>query len=255
MNKRKLMLVAVALCMVAVLVTGGTLAYLTDSEYKENTFTLGNVTIDIEEYTYKDGVWAPFVDDTKLNPLENEQGFVIYNKIVHTFNTSSSMNDAYIRTVVLFEKNDLLTADYKNEGDCCFPGVHYGYNNVVGATKSSDGHYYYGVKEYEFGEVTYNGENYWYVVFVDADEKPIPYDAAQYSLASVWMDKNISSETIKGWGDTLDVIVCSQAIQAEGLTHAEAMTELGAITAENLAKWNVTVADVDNLNVKGVAGN
>ena len=49
MNKRKLLLVAVALMMVAILGFGGTLAYLTDTDHQVNTFTTGNVAIDLYE--------------------------------------------------------------------------------------------------------------------------------------------------------------------------------------------------------------
>ena len=62
MNKRKLMLVAVALCMVAILGFGGTLAYLTDTDQEKNIFTVGNVDIDVvETFTQEEG-------GTKLYP-------------------------------------------------------------------------------------------------------------------------------------------------------------------------------------------
>lgn len=49
MNKRKLMLVAVVLCMAAILLAGGTLAYLTDTDQQTNTFTVGDIGIELEE--------------------------------------------------------------------------------------------------------------------------------------------------------------------------------------------------------------
>lgn len=49
MNKRKLMLVAVSLCMVAILGFGGTLAYLTDKDHQVNTFVTGHVYINLDE--------------------------------------------------------------------------------------------------------------------------------------------------------------------------------------------------------------
>ena len=49
MNKRKILLLAAALVMVAVLGIGGTLAYFTDDEHAKNTFTVGNVDIDLDE--------------------------------------------------------------------------------------------------------------------------------------------------------------------------------------------------------------
>lgn len=50
MSKRKILLVAAALCMIAILAVGGTLAYFTDTtEVKNNVFTVGNVEIILEE--------------------------------------------------------------------------------------------------------------------------------------------------------------------------------------------------------------
>ena len=50
MSKRKILLLAAALCMIAILAVGGTLAYFTDtSNEKDNVFTVGNVDIILEE--------------------------------------------------------------------------------------------------------------------------------------------------------------------------------------------------------------
>ena len=56
MNKRKILLLAAVLAMVAVLGIGGTLAYFTDTEDATNTFTVGNVDIELTEPNWdKDG--------------------------------------------------------------------------------------------------------------------------------------------------------------------------------------------------------
>ena len=50
MSKRKILLVAAALCIIAILAVGGTLAYFTDTtDVKNNVFTVGNVKIKLEE--------------------------------------------------------------------------------------------------------------------------------------------------------------------------------------------------------------
>lgn len=50
MSKRKILLVAAVLCMIAILAVGGTLAYFTDTtDVKNNVFTVGNVKIKLEE--------------------------------------------------------------------------------------------------------------------------------------------------------------------------------------------------------------
>ena len=49
MNKRKIALLAMSACMIAILAIGGTLAYFTDTDAQLNTFTVGNVAIDLFE--------------------------------------------------------------------------------------------------------------------------------------------------------------------------------------------------------------
>ena len=63
MNKRKLMLVAVSLCMVAILGFGGTLAYLTDTDNQINTFTTGKVEIKLDEEIVAKQETAPSADN------------------------------------------------------------------------------------------------------------------------------------------------------------------------------------------------
>ena len=52
MKKKSILMAAIAVMLVAVLVVGGTLAYFTDTKSATNTFTMGNVKIDLIESTY-----------------------------------------------------------------------------------------------------------------------------------------------------------------------------------------------------------
>ena len=49
MNKKKILVLAVSVCLVAILAIGGTLSYFTDEEEATNTFTVGNVDITLTE--------------------------------------------------------------------------------------------------------------------------------------------------------------------------------------------------------------
>ncbi len=49
MNKRRILAAAMALCIVAIIAVGATLAYLTDTKSAKNTFTVGNVHIELLE--------------------------------------------------------------------------------------------------------------------------------------------------------------------------------------------------------------
>lgn len=52
MKKKTILVAAIAVMLVAALVVGGTLAYFTDKDSKTNTFTVGNVKIELIESTY-----------------------------------------------------------------------------------------------------------------------------------------------------------------------------------------------------------
>ena len=52
--KKKIISLCLVVCLLAVAIIGGTLAYFTDTESKTNTFTMGNVNIEIQE-TFEEG--------------------------------------------------------------------------------------------------------------------------------------------------------------------------------------------------------
>ena len=49
MSKRKILLLAMSIIMIAILAIGGTLAYFTAEDSADNVFTMGNVDIELEE--------------------------------------------------------------------------------------------------------------------------------------------------------------------------------------------------------------
>ena len=71
MNKRKILSLALGMCMVAILAVGGTLAYFVDTDAATNVFTTGNVAIDLIE------TFDP--DNAKLIPTtgKDENGDII----------------------------------------------------------------------------------------------------------------------------------------------------------------------------------
>lgn len=52
MTKKKILVLALTIAMVAILAVGGSLAYLTDTQTAKNTFTIGNVKIELLESQY-----------------------------------------------------------------------------------------------------------------------------------------------------------------------------------------------------------
>ena len=80
MTKRKILLLAMTLCMVAILAVGGTLAYFTAEDSADNVFTMGYVDIELEETFEQFSDLVPGLD---------------INKDVYVKNTGS--NPAYVR--------------------------------------------------------------------------------------------------------------------------------------------------------------
>lgn len=70
MNKRRILAIAMSLCIVAILAIGASLAYFTDNDSATNTFTVGNVKIKlIEEERDGKGGKQSFTQDKKLYPI------------------------------------------------------------------------------------------------------------------------------------------------------------------------------------------
>jgi len=243
MNKKKILTLALTLSMVAILAIGGTIAYFTDSEQVTNTMTIGDVQInneelmknpDFEEGGEEDKYIEFDSDDLTLYPISNTKGINLYNKMVSVFNTSK-VHEAYIRTIVLFELNEDVSAC----SDDCLNGIHFAYTDGD-YTTTIDGKVYQGrgTTNYKLDEaVTVNNKKYQVVVFTDKQGRAIAKDESQDSLASVWLDENVTDEQAAAWAGDLDVIVFAQGIQADNLTHEEAMEALGVVNESNLNKW------------------
>ena len=74
MNKRKIILLATALCMVAILAVGGTLAYFTDTDNADNVFVIGHVSIRQDEWQRElDENGDPVVNSTKIENFEDDK--------------------------------------------------------------------------------------------------------------------------------------------------------------------------------------
>ena len=109
--KKKLTALALVVVLLAVAVVGGSLAYFTDIDNATNTMVIGNVEIEIVENVKNDaGEYEDYEDEEfVLYPVANDEVInggninYYYNKIVRTFNTSTSKDDAYIPSDYLFE--------------------------------------------------------------------------------------------------------------------------------------------------------
>lgn len=216
MNKRKILSLAMALSIVAIMAVGATLAYFTDTDSKTNTFTVGNVNIHIDEWMGTDSDpdnWDEYVDQ-ELFPIDHSK--TTFNKLVETVNDGSEA--AYIRTFVTCPKD---MYDY----------LGLGFNKSSAVNTNGDGKNMYSLTNWsDVGTYTINGEET--AVFLCEYEGVVAAGESVLSLTKVWLYDTVTNADIERFDLTegaFNVEVVSQAIQAENLTYAEAMTELGAI--------------------------
>ena len=124
MNKRKLMLVATALCMAAILLAGGTLAYLTDTDQQTNTFTTGHVALELDEAVVKkDPTTGNLIADgdkrTDNTDEGKKQNYHIYpgNVVTKdpTITVQEGSEDSWVAAKIVV-KGDLMTLFGNEDG-------------------------------------------------------------------------------------------------------------------------------------------
>lgn len=74
MNKKKIALLAMSLCMIAILAVGGSLAYLTDTEQATNVFTTGSVEIKLDEVVVEEDLETGDLVGNENKPVRTEKG-------------------------------------------------------------------------------------------------------------------------------------------------------------------------------------
>lgn len=118
MKKKSILMAAIAVMLVAVLVVGGTLAYFTDTKSADNTFTMGNVAIKLDETDVNN----PDARTTKGNTYNVYPGQTVKkDPIVH----NTGKNAAYIRATVNVSDWMNLVAAYYPDFKETFPNDGY----------------------------------------------------------------------------------------------------------------------------------
>jgi predicted ribosomally synthesized peptide with SipW-like signal peptide len=246
------------LALTAAVSIGATLAYLTDTDEDVNVMTLGKVKIDQLEYervdteTKDDAAQVQkFHDNHPLYPVitdkdkfdwETNEGTVNWAQIGKDGYTSGIWNpekinneldkmvfvknkgdyDAYVRSVFAFEANGYTLEQFKalfhlniNETDWTWDWV---------ATPVA-------IPNAE-GTATTN-----YIVATATYNKVLkPGQITEISLSQVALDSSAANGDIEGFGDTYQILVKSQGIQADGFENPEEALDEGfqAVSATNI---------------------
>lgn len=104
MKKRNLLTLVLCLALVAALAVGGTLAYFTDSDKVQNTFTMGHVDINLDESNSEDEDGNPIWDENGLDYTNVVPGDT--QKKVARLTVGSTSEDCYLMVNVALTKND-----------------------------------------------------------------------------------------------------------------------------------------------------
>lgn len=199
--KKTLLTIAAALLLVFASVMG-TMAYLTSTDTVTNTFTVGNVSIKLDEAKANtDGTLVEEADRVKANTYKLIPGHT-YNKdpMVTVLKGSES---AYIKMIVVVTKSaeldaigvDLLTT-FK------------GYSSANWLYKDNTEDTTANTRTYEF----------WYKETVAAPDADVELDALFDQIVVPGTISNAQLATIEG----MTITVTAHAIQADGFANAEA---------------------------------
>ena len=256
---KKVLAWLLVLALTAAISIGATLAYLTDTDEDVNVMTLGKVKIDQLEYERVNDETADekaevqeFHDNKPLYPAVTENGFdytkpgatyvdwaqigkdgytskiwdpaKINNEVDKmVFIKNKGDYDAYVRSVFAFEAGNYETLDeFRAKVHLNLNTTDYTWEWVETpvAIPNADGT---ATTNYFITTATYN-------------KVLAPGALTEISLSQIALDSSATNEDVKAFGDTYQVLVKSQGIQADGFTDAKtALNEgFGVIDAKNI---------------------
>ena len=237
---KKALALVLAIALTAAIAVGGTLAYLTDTDEDVNVMTIGKVKIDQLEFERIDTETADqnaavqeFHDNKPLYPAVIEDGFdytkpgatyVDWEQIGKNDYTSdiwdpSKINnevdkmvfvknkgdyDAYVRSVFAFEAGKYTTLDeFQKMVHLNLNTTDYSWEWVetpVAIPNETD------------GSTTTN----YFVAIATYNKVLAPGALTEISLSQIALDPTATNEDVEAFGETYQVLVKTQAIQADG---------------------------------------
>lgn len=217
MNKRKIVLLASTLMMVAVLAVGGTLAYFQDDEAITNVFTVGYVDIDLDEN---------FEQNSELMPStgKDEEGNIENAVQKEVFVTNTGKNDAYVRVHIAIPQildngdpsfdagKNVLHFNYDSE---CVGEGKWDWTKTTAAPYEGDYNYY----ETTIEDIVYN------VYVVTYEKALVKGETTVNAIHQVYLDARVTNEDIDRIDETLgkdnwQILVVAEGVQSAGFSDA-----------------------------------
>ena len=119
MNKKKIALLALSLCMIAILAVGGSLAYLTSDDNHINTFTTGNVEIMLDEAKVKEDPETDNLVKDGETRIEDKQDYKLHPNMTVAKDPTITVKEGSERTylgAIVTVKGDIYSL-YPMEND------------------------------------------------------------------------------------------------------------------------------------------
>lgn len=234
--KKKMLSLALAIGLSTTAIVGGTMAYFTDTDDQTNTFTVGNVAIDLWEDFGDNGSEDGEKGLEELIPATGSaQNGTLQNGIdkeVYVTNTGSE--DAYIRVHIaiptILDNGDpdfdagknILHFNYAKDGSTG-EGL-WDWSKTTGAPYDSDWNYYETTITDGEKEIPYNVYVVTYETALQADQTTVD------AIHQVYLDSKVTNEDITriktgdadtvGLGDDWKIYVVAEGAQAAGFDNA-----------------------------------
>lgn len=221
--KKKITAIALVVCLVAVAIVGGSLAYFTDTDAQTNTFTVGNVAIDLFEDFDSNMPLIPAVGKM------DENGYAVFeNKIekeVYVQNTGAQ--DTYVRVQIAIPGIRMADQTVKFPIRLCWSEFTCRDGQWNWGKEDAANDLYAGLVNPGYDSNAYSTtiDGMPYFVYVGTYETALVKDAITLdAIDNVYMLPEITQEDIayfnenaEGWNN---VYVVAEAVQADGFDDA-----------------------------------
>lgn len=188
--KKKIVITCTVAALLVIGIIGGTLAYMTDSDSKDNTFTVGNVKIDLTEESWQQpDTVVPGHAYTKDPTVKN-----------------TGINSAYIRVNVTASDYAAFAAAMTKHNISDLSGIFSGYDSTRWKRLTDP------VIDTKADTITYT---YYYIY----EGGIVPAGGTTDPLfTSVTIPAAFTSEDMKSLGEEFTINITADAIQAEGFS-------------------------------------
>ena len=232
---KKALALVLAFALTVVGTMGATIAWLQDDDAETNTFTVGNVAIDLIENYEQNSKLLPATGSAQDETLKN--GIV---KEVSVKNTGSE--DAYVRVHIAIPQ-------ILDNGDPTFDAgknvLHFNYEpESVGEGKWDWSKTTAAPYEGDFNFYTAEIDGVWYNVYVVTYEKALVKDESTVNaMHQVYLDSKVTNEDITRINETLKdgwkIKVVAEGVQSAGFANAyEALNSAFGTPGSYTVAWN-----------------